>query len=1086
MKRIHIILIACVLIAGSLTVLALTRDKSKTWKTESKEEIARLRKKQANKRAHIRDLQKYMDGIHIAFGQEKSQAPANYLMAEYTKVKSATGKFKAAGDVEWIHRGPSNVGGRTRGLIVDPDDASHKTWFAGSATGGVWKTTDAGRNWICLTDDLPYQATTTLAMSKSNHNIIYMGTGESFTYDVCGGGLFKSSNKGDSWEHLASTADNENFRFVNRIEVDPDNEDIVLVATTTGIFKSIDGGTSWSQTYTSANSVEDLVADTSNFNYIFASVNTVGVLRSSDAGDSWEDVTDGFAAGFERIELAISPTNPQKIYASVEKSDADYSELYSSWDRGDKWQKVINNSGPSYNFLGRQGFYDNTMAVHPYDENIVFWGGVNLWKVNLTSTTQDGEASVTSFDTINTGSFLAFIPFDGNLLNGMNTGDQEDAIDLLESDFVSVEIRFGPGMTQKAHRFYVPLNETAGVADSLYTFQDYVDVPFEVWDVTNNKQLMCSFRDQERDGEFNLYERTGENYEQLGREYIFVHAVLYNASVPDPNISTLTRGRSYKLIYFFWPTLAEDGIWDPENLPDSKISIEWGIIQERLGAVENVSDAYASFSERSGGNNYNQSGGINTTSIPGFHPDHHEILMIPVNDVTEDFWILNANDGGLGISYDQGDNFTQLKRGYYTTQFYGVAKKPYRNEYIGGMQDNGTWQSPGGIDASLDTGFYFRIGGDGFETVWNHQNSKRILASVYNNAIYRSLDSGRTWVEATTGITEGDGPFITRLTPVPSNNKIIFAVGKSGLYKTANFTIGGGWIPVPIGAGWLGTNYTAVTSSHNVKVSPVNEQIIWAGAAMLEENGWKMFVSTDQGESFSPVTEPNEPIAAFISGLAVHPTQENTAYVLYSLYNSPKILRTTDLGETWEDITQVGADGNSANGFPNVGCLSLMVFPDSINKIWAGTEIGIMESKDNGETWHYLESNLPSVSIFQMYMQDNQVVVATYGRGIWTYQYGPELEPPVAIEDMENTDESISVYPNPSTGIVNIDLSDITGGEKCDINVFALDGKQVYHERADITPNSKIRLDLSSLRNGAYILTVNSSTVEYSSRILIQ
>ncbi len=1086
MKKPGMIVIASILIAGAVAMVSVNRDKLHFLKTERNN--GKGTHKKVPKKARIADLKTYMNGIHMRFGATKSPAPANYLYTELQKVRNATGKLKSAkADVEWIHRGPSNVGGRTRGLIVDPDDATHKTWFAGSATGGVWKTTDAGATWECLTDDLPYQATICLAMAKTNHDIIYMGTGESFTYDVCGGGIFKSIDRGETWEHLASTANNEDFRFVNRIEVDPDNEDIVLAATTTGIFKSIDGGDSWTKTFASQNSVEDLVADTSDFNYMFAGVNAVGVFRSTNAGDTWENVTNVFKSGFERIELAISPVNTQKIYASVQMTGETASSLYTSWDRGNTWQRLINtvpDAPEEYNYLGGQGFYDNTIAAHPYDENVVFWGGVNLWKATLTGTTQDGSGSVTEFDTINTFSFLEFIDFEG-LFPGMNTGDQEDG-DEDPSDYVSIEIRFGPGMTQKAHRFYVPAGATSGVPYTDYTYQDYVDVPFEVWDVTNNRQLMCSFRDQERDGEFNLYERTGEDYGELGREYIFINAVPYSASTPDPNIA-VTGGRSYKLIYFFWPTLAEGGTWDPDNLPDSKIYVEWSIIKERLGTVENVTDAYNSF-KHSGGNNYDQAGGIGKTAIPGYHPDNHEIYMIPVNDVTEDFWILTANDGGMGISYDQGDNFTQIKRRYLTTQFYGVAKKPYRNEYIGGMQDNGTWQSPKYINASLDTGFYFRIKGDGFEVIWNKQDTERIMGSVYYNQIYLSTDHGGEWVPCDNGIADEDGPFITRLSPVPSNNKIIFAVGKTGIYKTASFGIQG-WRPIAIGTGW-----NIITDEgpykpywHHVEVSPANEQIVWAGAGMYTKGNinLRLFVSDDQGTTFEPVSVPEDTVPAPFSGFEVHPTEENTAFALYGLYGYPKILRTKDRGETWEDITQVGEDGVSDNGFPNVGVYSLMVFPDSINKIWAGTEIGIMESIDTGATWHYLESNLPSVAIWQIFAQDNQVVASTYGRGIWTYQYGPEVQPPVAVETAKSVDGSVSIYPNPSEGEITVNMEGMAVGDKYLLSVFSLNGKQVL-KKEFIYSGSPEKIDLSALNKGNYIVNITSANINYSNKLVLQ
>ncbi len=1037
--------------------------------------------KKVNKQARIRELQKYFDGIRIPFGAHRSPAPANYIMEELQKVRNANHEKGFTNKaIEWIERGPSNVGGRTRGLIVDPADPTYMTWYVGSATGGLWKTTDGGQNWTCLTPDIPYHATTTLAMAKSNNDVIYMGTGESFPGSVqtTGGGLFVSTDRGNSWDPFAFTVGNEDFRYVNRIEVDPDNENIVLAATNTGIFKSTDGGETWEMKYESETAVEDLVADTSNFNYMFAGVNSYGVIRSIDAGETWELASDGIGDK-ARIELAISPVNPQKVYASIETGAFD--ALYVSWDRGNNWQLVKNSVVDNYVLLS-QGGYDNTIAAHPYDENIVFWGGVNLWKADIGTTIQDGEGAVTKFEKINTQSFLEFVNFTGNLYTGMNTGDQEEATNLEEGDFVSIEVRFGPGLTQKAHRFFVPEEATSGVPADSFAYQDYIDVPFEVWDVTNNRQLMCSFRDQERDGEFNLYERTGEGYGELGREYLFINSVEYDPANPDPNIA-VKGGRSYKLIYFFWMVLPDGGTWDPPDLPDSKLYIEYSIIQERLSEISNVSDAYNDYG---GENSYSQSAGINKTSIPGLHPDHHELIMIPINEGTGEFRILNSNDGGISLSLDGGDSFTQFPRNYVTTQFYGVSKKPYRNEYIGGTQDNGTWQSPIDVDATTDTAFYFRLPGDGFETVWNHQDSNRILGSVYYNKIYRSVTHGRSWELADGGIS--DGPFITKLTPVPSNNNIVFAVGSDGVYKTGNF-VTTDWRLTTVGEGWI-QDGSSVTSSHNVKVSPANEQIVWAGSAMTSEYGLSMFVSTDQGTSFSPVNEPAEPVAAYMSGFAVHPTEENTAFALYSVYNEPKIFRTTDLGDTWEDITQVDGSGASANGFPNVGCLSLLVFPETPDTIWVGTEIGIMESVDNGETWHYLESELPSVAIWQLFAQDNQVVVATYGRGIWTYQYGPVLEPPQgpsAITDVIDDKDLFNLYPNPTNGMVNLKITEQTASENVILEVFNMNGRLVYSDRLEnLNTDNLITFDLSEQSKGIYLIHLRTEKLSYSERILLQ
>ncbi len=1026
-----------------------------------------------NKEAKILQLKEYFDGIKIAYGEKESGYPANYLMDEYNKMLASRAGLKSTDNIEWVKRGPINVGGRTRALLYDPEDKTYNTWYAGSATGGVWKTVNGGQDWECISNSILYQATTTLAMPKTNPNVIYVGTGESFpgSMQTTGGGIFVSEDKGASWSHLESTAGNKDFRYVNRIIIHPEHADTILAATSIGILRSKNKGVNWEKVYSGAN-VEDLIADKTDFNIIYAGVNKVGVIRSFDMGDTWDTVTDGMEGGLERTELAVATKTSGLIYASMSKID-NFSVLYCSEDFGNNWQKVATETENNFDFLGGQGAYNNTIEVHPYNDKVVFWGGVNLWKAAIGDKKRIGGAEMKAFYGENTEGFLSFNEFKGNGLPGINTGKYEGSISITTDEYVNVELRFGPGKSQKAHRFTVPNQATFGVSASNYYYQDYVEVPFEVWDTDNNKQLMCSFRDQEKDGTFNLYETTGEGWGQLGREYIFVHALDYDGQDPDPNVA-IDGGRSYKLIYFMWPQLSNGGKWEPKNLPESKQVIKSIKVTEQLSLISNVSDAYDDYDSE---NNYNQYLGLGKTSIPGFHPDHHNLLMIPVKESNGEFWILNANDGGLGISKDKGNTFTQIKRGYQTTQFYGVAKKPYRNEYIGGMQDNGTWQSPINAEAGLDEEFIFRLGGDGFEAIWHSEDSNKILGSVFNNRISFSLDNGKSWDISESGIQKDDGPFITKLTNLKTNPDKVFAVCNDGLYINDDFG-GGSWYKKTMPEGWLG-NGLLVSSSHNVKASLADDDIIWAGAGMNDRNGLKIFVSENQGSTFRAVNAPTFDMPYRISGMVTHPVNKKECFMLYSAFGKPKILRTTDLGNTWSDISGFNEGTESSNGFPNVGCLSLMVFPDDTNRIWAGTEIGIVESKDNGKTWGLLQSELPPVSVWQMFMQDNQVVVATYGRGIWTYQYKEApIKPSSAKEFMGNiVEHKIDVYPNPSYGKFNIELINIPNSAQVKVSVYNLSGTKIHSSLSFIDPQSGvIEKNLSSLTEGIYVLTVETKT----------
>ena len=113
--------------------------------------------------------------------------------------------------------------------------------------------------------------------------------------------------------------------------------------------------------------------------------------------------------------------------------------------------------------------------------------------------------------------------------------------------------------------------------------------------------------------------------------------------------------------------------------------------------------------------------------FPVFIPDHHNITIIPLG--SGNFKMVEANDGGLAVSNNNGVTITLVPTKYITTQFYGIAKHPTKNEYIGGMQDNGTWRSPSNDDATDSTRYLFQIGGDGFECLWNATKSTNILGS---------------------------------------------------------------------------------------------------------------------------------------------------------------------------------------------------------------------------------------------------------------------------------------------------------------------------------------------------------------------
>lgn len=382
----------------------------------------KVKKKKEGKKSDRPDgYADFQKQIRTPIGSDKSSYDRNYKMIElkkagiidYPLLTKSSKRLSKSNALSWVERGPANVGGRTRGLIVDPTDATHSTWWAGSVGGGIWKTTNKGTSWVNKTPDIPNLATTVLTMAASNSDIIYAGTGEGFFNGdaIDGDGILKSTDHGETWTQLVSTAGTTDFQNINRIIVSPSSPDILLASTNNGIYKSTNGGTSWSTVYGPTGRVQHIIADPNNFDNQWATINAIGVIRSTNAGNTWTSSTG--LTGLSRMEIAVAPTDPTRLYISAEAGDSSF--IYVSLDAGSTWDRVI--SAPYQHWLRGQGWYDNTIAVHPYAKDTVFVAGVSVHRFHMLAGSSSGTGLI-SIDTVGTGGFLAFTNFGLSYMGG--------------------------------------------------------------------------------------------------------------------------------------------------------------------------------------------------------------------------------------------------------------------------------------------------------------------------------------------------------------------------------------------------------------------------------------------------------------------------------------------------------------------------------------------------------------------------------------------------------------------------------------------------------------------------------------------
>ena len=1000
-------------------------------KLEKKEKKERMRMGYPDKHAEIQRA------IRTAHGQEGPTYEGDYKLRAFQELKSTSENARSEDAYEFIERGPGNIAGRTRAFFVDVSDASQNTWFVGAATGGIWKTTNGGASWVTSSSGLPNLSTNALVQSVSNPDIMYAGTGEQNTGDQNGSGLFKSTDHGQNWFQLIDPKDIPSLQMIGRIIVNPSNENEVVVigsssqwslsTPTSGIYKSTDGGTSWEASLHFTNGfIGDMVISTPNeWNTQYASIQGSGVYKSVDGGNIWKLKSSGISS-LNRIELAVSPVEPNIIWASEASG-----QLYLSKDGAETWSFMSEvNEAENFDFL-LQGWYDNAIMAHPFDTNKVYVAGVNIWEFTATDTKRNSKV----FDVENNGTeaFMGFINFSGGYLGGiLEIGE------VGYSNSVKVEVRFGQG-TQKAHRFSVG-GAGSGVPDASYQYEDYVEVPFQVWDLENDRQLMVSFRDQQEDGIWNLIPSNTDGASSLhSREYLFIHLLDYNETA-DENIAS-DGGQTYEQLYFMWPVGVNGYDFNPDALPSSEISFGLFDRETILRETYNISDAYGEYGGKNSMSQYLP------RSEDGIHPDHHGLHSININLSDSTFNLLSTNDGGIYLSKSskqpghQDMDFEYVSTGYNTTQFYSADKMPGEDRYIGGMQDNGTYLTPKGESSNASTDFDFALGGDGFEVLWNNRDPQKVIGSIYYNSFYTSSDGGVNWEAAQDGIVEQDGPFLSRLTNSRTYPDRIYAISQNGIYISNNF--GENWNLSPITSdAWVFSNYT------DVEVSAADAKIVWAGGYMSEN--YRLFVSTDKGLTFTPTeTYLDYPNMGPVTAIGSHPSDSNTAFALFSFDGLPKILKTEDLGKTWLDISGFNTEtGLSDRGFPNVASHSFLCFTNNSDRIWVGTEIGIIESLNGGNSWALLNSNMPMVKILDMKIQDDQVIIATYGRGIWSVTI-PEIQQEILFAPIV---EQVSIHPE-GTMTISLSYSDLFDSTEIFVNdnlIYSMDMQDIGSVSVDL------------------------------------
>ncbi len=349
------------------------------------------------------------------------------------------------------------------------------------------------------------------------------------------------------------------------------------------------------------------------------------------------------------------------------------------------------------------------------------------------------------------------------------------------------------------------------------------------------------------------------------------------------------------------------------------------------------------------------------------HVDQHCAAFDPLSP----YIVYAGNDGGMYKSTNTGSTWVEINNNLQVTQFYAMAIDNSKiNRNFGGTQDNGT---VGNLNPDNWQGL---IGGDGFRVIVDYADPNTFYGeSQFGSMVKINLTTGNSRSIVSSIMASDTGLFDSPFVMDPQNNFVLYH-GRHALYGSFDY-----------GSSWVALTSKKTYRFTTIAVSPVDENVIWAGNEVGE-----LYVANDGGErgdaSFEEVSK-NGLVNRYLSDIALSYKDAATAYVTFSGYGSPHVFKTTDFGLTWQNIGVT---------LPDVPCNAIAIYPQNENWIFVGTDVGVFATFDGGANWLPYGRGLPHSPVLDLAFHTNRIVLptpvlraATHGRSMWEVDIPSEV-----------------------------------------------------------------------------------------------
>ncbi len=885
-----------------------------------------------------------------------------------------------------------------------------------------------------------------------------------------------------NWEPMgpvdwnATSGWNPGVGRVTSIAVDPANSNhIIIGGETGGVWKTLDGGTSWTVLTDNMPSlrVYALAMDPTDTSVYFWGSSGGTIFKSTDSGSTWNVLAD--VGGGVVNKILIDPTNTTKMYCSAANGG-----LFKSTDSGTNWSLIHPSASTGYD-----------IEFKPGDTNIIYATGTQYFKSTNGGTTFEAEDTLpswnqefvsgqTSWTTTDSNQNGTVGPRTGNSMAIFYINNFSQPITRLVTQTLDLS-----GVTAPEINFSYSNVNWAGDIDSLRVLYKssstgtWTELASYTAESATWSDITLSLPNPSSD-----YYIAFEGTSNYGRGL-----TLDDVSVEDPSLGVIFEEGFESAISPFsnGPKMMGVSLDNPDVV--YVLEADGGV----FGGLYKSTDSGVSFVEldHTGNNYFGYSSTADDNS--GQAPRDMDVTVSPTNadevhiagvltwrsmdggvnfNITSQWVPGNAasqnigychadvdileyvgdklyvgSDGGIFIANQPSrpivgtDFYTDLTTGIGIRQFYKFGISQTDPVVItGGSQDNGT----SAMDALGNWTDW--LGADGMETFIDKDSNLTMYGTIYNGIMYRTTNGGIT----VTGLPSPDnksGNWVTPFEQDPIVSNTIYS-GFDQVYKSTNS-----------GNSWVAISQTFGGNLNELKIAPSNNNVMYAS------RGSSLYRTTNGGLTNWTALSG---FSGNINAIAIHPTNPNK--VAIATTGAQKVYVSDNSGVSWTPYL---------HNLPDFSALALAWEDNGEDGLYLGMNYGAYYIDNTFSEWQPFSNNLPNVEIreFEFNTADDKLYAATYGRGVWrTGNYASTL----STQDFEL--EGIQVYPNPASNVINISWKN--SGD-VDVRLFDALGKLVYADKKQ-NINSSYSIDVSHLSSGLYFVRINNRDGVITKKVVIE